>query len=378
MKVQYIGLSFGADPEFFFKKDGDVIGAEKVITPQKKHIFTGNWGADHEPIYKEVVAERQSVIIDGVQAEFNVEPNTCRQSFSTNLAFCFQKAAEQIKGKGITASFAQTVSVEKDEMESLSESAQQFGCAPSKNAYGETKISIKDASKYYKRSAGGHIHLGSYAEHLKPEMVVPVLDIVLGNTCVLIDRDAGNVERRKVYGRAGEYRMPKHGLEYRVLSNFWLRSYQTMSFVLGMARFAVSIANNPEARAILVSLVNMQDIQDAINNNDATLAQANFDKIKEFLASIEIAEYSAAENALHGFPLKGERVEQFEFFVSKGLDYWFEEDIMTHWVTHNYRQRYGWELFLEMDVAKKMPVKTTLKEKVAEKGRTLIASFGNN
>lgn len=377
MKVQYIGLSFGADPEFFFKKDGDVIGAEKVITPQTERYYIGE-DSHFNSIYGTRPAKNPTLIIDGVQAEFNVVPNSCRQSFSTNLAVCFQKAAEQIKGKGITASFAQTVSVEKDEMESLSETAQQFGCAPSKNAYGETKIAIKDASKYYKRSAGGHIHLGGVAEVLKPEAVVPVLDIVLGNTCVLIDRDPGNIERRKVYGRAGEYRMPKHGLEYRVLSNFWLRSYQTMSFVLGMARFAVSIANNPEARAMLISLVDMQDIQDAINNNDAELAQANFDKVKEFLASIQIEGYSDADNAQFGFPIKGERLEQFEFFVSKGLDYWFKEDIMKHWVTHNYRERDGWENFLNLVVAKKMPVKTTLKEKVAEKGRTLIASFGNN
>ena len=79
------------------------------------------------------------------------------------------------------------------------------------------------------------------ALHEDPLLAVKILDIVVGNTCVIMDRAPSQVERRKVYGRAGEYRLPAHGIEYRTLSNFWLRSYQLTHLVFSLARFAINI-----------------------------------------------------------------------------------------------------------------------------------------
>lgn len=379
MKLAYHSLSFGADPEFFFEKNGEVIGAEKVLPKEGvsniERYYTGKVVDGLQEIGERPIGD-PLIIIDGVQAEFNVVPNHCRQTFSTNLSICFRKIAQEIHGKGITASFAQTVEVDKEEMQSLSKDAQQFGCAPSKNAYGLTKVAVKDASKYYSRSAGGHIHLGGMGNTdtinvLKnADLVVPILDIIVGNTCVLLDLDKGNVERRKNYGRAGEYRLPKHGLEYRTLSNFWLRSYQTMSFVLALSRFAVCIALDPAATEKLMSLVNMEDTQNAINNNDTELAWANFNKIKAFVKSITATDSGTG----NWWPLQGVRMEQFEFFAQKGLDYWFKEDIMKHWVNHSYRDRFGWENFLTFVVAKKMPISKTLKEEIVARSRRLVSS----
>lgn len=365
--IAYLSVMFGADPEFFFKnKDGAVVGAEKILPKEGVQNMeryysrdaTGNYiiaedGRNY--VFEDRPAGHKYIIIDGVQAEFNVIPNYCRQSFSSNLATCFRKTAEQIHGKDIVASFAQTVDVDKEEMESLSREAQQFGCAPSKNAYGLTKVTVKDASRYYSRSAGGHIHIGDGGSSeirkilRNTDITVPILDIVVGNTCVLLDLDKGNVERRKNYGRAGEYRLPKHGLEYRTLSNFWLRSYQTMSFVLALVRFAVCVAGDDAVSKELLAMVDIEQIAKAINENDAVLAKQNFDKIKDFIASI------GAEGFENWFPLQGKRMQQFEYFAKKGLDHWFKEDIMQHWVDHQYRNRNGWEQFLALTVAKQMP-----------------------
>lgn len=385
MRLTHYLVVFGADPEFFFTEKGSVIGAEKVLPKEgvmqmrsqykmnkdgSNVIETDSYGFHH--YVTEQVPDTSSpkyIVIDGVQAEFNVIPNHCRQSFSNNLAVCFRKTAEQIHGKGIKASFAQTVEVDKKEMKSLSKEAQRFGCAPSKNAYGRTKVAVKDASKYYSRSAGGHIHIGDNGSSVvkaalnNPDVTVPILDIIVGNTCVLLDRDPGNVERRKNYGRAGEYRLPKHGLEYRTLSNFWLRSYQTMSFVLSLVRFAVNVAINPEATKHLLSLVDMEDIQRAINENDAVLAQQNFDKVKSFLSMLDGGDY----------PLQGARLERFEYFVSMGLDYWFKEDVMEHWVSHNYHHSNGWEQFIDGVV--KIPAKS-IKEVVKNNVEKVLAASG--
>lgn len=340
MKVPYHTISFGADPEFFFTKEGAIVGAEKVIPKG------GVQGRDQ---YSGEYSGKPLVIIDGVQAEFNPQPNTCRQSFSINLQACFTRIAEEMKKKdGIKADFAQLVEVSKTEMKSLEESSQQFGCAPSNNAYKESAITVK-ASEYKYRSAGGHIHIGYYTSTTrqffleKPKHVIQIMDVIVGNTCVLLDRSEGNVERRKVYGRAGEYRTPPHGLEYRTLSNFWLQSYQLMSLVLGMVRFAVCVAMDEKASEKILSLVDMEKIQQAINTNDFNLALENFNAIKNVLSNIEVGNDATEQR----HPLRGTRLKQFEFLVQKGINHFFKEDIMEHWLTHIWRNRHGWENFAQ-------------------------------
>lgn len=337
------GVVFGADPELFLSQEGEVIGAEKVI-PKEGIILRDSEGQAYgSPI----------IIIDGVQAEFNPEANSCRESFSSNLKQCFVKLAETLKDKpGIKADFAQTVEVSKKEMATLEPSSQQFGCAPSKNAYEEVEISVKDASQYRYRSAGGHVHIGhggsSTLQTLfatEPVEVIKVMDIVLGNTCVLLDRDAGNIERRKVYGKAGEFRSPKHGgIEYRTLSNFWLRSYQLMSFVLGTARFAVSIAVDKALREELVALVDMDDVRKAINTNDFDLAYKNFNLVKEFLSNLNTGTgYPNPFDSRYG--AKGLRLKNFEVLVADGIEKYFPVDAMTYWLKHSTGM--GWENFID-------------------------------
>lgn len=370
--IEYFHIYFGADPEFFFSKDGEVVGAEKILPKDGVSEIVG-WkdSSGKEPIYGKPL-----IVIDGVQAEFNVVPATCRQTFSENLSTCFKKLDAQMKDKGVTANFAQTVDVTEKEMKSLDKKSQQFGCAPSENAYERTKISIKDASKYMKRSAGGHIHIGKYGGRKEIDEVfknaahtVKLLDIIVGNTCVLLDRDEGNVERRKVYGRAGEYRLPKHGIEYRTLSNFWLRSYPTVSFVLSLTRFAMNVAADKKVSEEILSRVQMHRVEKAINTNDFALAHENFTLIKDILKDI------APEDG-PTYPLQGRHMEQFEYFMEKGLDVWFKNDIMTHWINHNYRLGHlGWEEFLGRTVAPKseLSMENVSRPKTIEATLTLIS-----
>jgi hypothetical protein len=186
-------------------------------------------------------------------------------------------------------------------------------------------------------------------EGFNPKNLVPLLDILLGNTCVLIDRNEFAVERRKVYGRAGEYRTPKHGLEYRTLSNFWLINYQMMSFVFGMARFAYIITVNdlvyPEKKygKYILSLVDQEDVIEAINNNDFDLAYKNFKKVEDVIVELAGCQYTGR------YPLNATTIKEFHHFVKKGLKYWFKNDPMQHWVKHPDKEivenRYGWESF---------------------------------
>lgn len=347
-------ITFGCDPEMFFAKKSApgrkarIIGAEKVLP-------------------KDGIGTQSKVIIDGIQAELNPSARSCRQQLAGQIKDCFLSLNEKMKTqKGLSIDFSSTVNITKGEMNKLSAEAKKFGCAPSKNAHDPVnEISIKDAETYMKRSAGGHIHIGRYAEHdthppykqmndaiMNPEVLVPILDILVGNTCVLLDRDPGNKERRKVYGKAGEYRTPKHGLEYRTLSNFWLKSYTLMSFVMGMTRQAVSFVaySTPENDVVakLRAAVNIEDIRDAINTNNFDLALRNFQKIAPIIEEYTLLPGSTGSMSTPA--LHARNMHMFMHFVSKGINHWFPEEPMQHWLTLSMGSAHGWESFLDVDV----------------------------
>lgn len=305
---KYIKFDLGSDPEFFYKKDGNIVGAETILPAKGYGTRSG------------------LVIIDGVQAELNPSSDNCRESHLFRVAELIEEAHRR-RPDGVELCFDTTVDISKEEMEKLAPMSQGFGCTPSQNIYGKIPM-VKDPSTYYKRSAGGHIHLGleRHAEMVADEFgfhlptgkkhfpkedyptIVRLLDILVGNTCVLLDRDEGNVERRKNYGRAGEYRTPAHGLEYRTLSNFWLYNYTMGHFVLGMCRFAVTCYLNGRADEI-IKLVNEQDVVRAINENNFELAMDNFKKLYALFAN---------EKNTDSFPLNHESMIAFLHMVEVG------------------------------------------------------------
>lgn len=347
LKVKNFSLTLGADPEIFINKAGKIVGSEKVIDI-KNGLKTQSYRGSHLPSG----GAGGKVIVDGVQLEFNPPPATCREILAASISDCFRDTwkAMQAKDKELGFTFEPVVEISKEELDTLDEKSKTFGCAPSKNKGKERTIKV-NAEKYKFRPAGGHIHIGhANMPEMKavfdeqPERVVKLLDIIVGNTCVLIDRNPGNVERRKHYGKAGEYRTPPHGLEYRTLSNFWLYSYPLMSFVMSLTRFTVSmLMSSGVARDFekeILKAVNMKDIEKAINKNDFNLAMSNFKKIEDILCSMS-TQYD---------PINKDNIFKFHFFVNKikehGLAFWFTEDPVQHWINLPNRDKQGWENFM--------------------------------
>ncbi|MOA35237.1 hypothetical protein D3C78_1566850 [compost metagenome] len=62
-------------------------------------------------------------------------------------------------------------------------------------------------------------------------MAAKQLDYYLGLGSLLYDPD---VKRRTMYGAAGAFRPKPYGVEYRVLSNAWLKSEELMGWVYRM------------------------------------------------------------------------------------------------------------------------------------------------
>jgi hypothetical protein len=102
------------------------------------------------------------------------------------------------------------------------------------------------------RSLGGHIHVSFPLDD--PEDVwarvhqVRAMDLLLGVPSILLDN---NKERRQLYGKAGAHRMkfvsngdPYNGVEYRTLSNFWLKRDEYLLWVYDQTMNAVAFAKN--------------------------------------------------------------------------------------------------------------------------------------
>lgn len=359
-KVNDISFLMGCDPEFFFRHKDEVIGAEKIL-PSKGLIVPGKHGNTGAMI-------DNKFIIDGVQAELNPRPSHCRANLANEIVACFKALKIELEkhSKHINVDFSRTVEISKEQLMTLDEKSRKFGCAPSLNI-SKSGANIKDIDpeKYRTRAAGGHIHIGhngfslvkkAFTEY--PERCVEMLDIICGNTCVLVDRDEGNIERRKVYGRAGEYRLPKHGLEYRTLSNFWLTSYPLMSMAFGLARLAVQLmadTNHKEYYKAFTNKVKLTAVHAAINQNDFDIAMANFNDIKETMLEVISEGYDGGNSR---YSIHKRNIKEFHYFVdkiqSKGLEYWFKKDPMTHWTTLGECHAGGFHDFLADSVKKDM------------------------
>lgn len=402
MQIKDVLIYLGCDPEFFFTKKGKIVGSEKII-PEDGLLYEPGSTSRRDGGHTALEDISSKIIIDGVQAELNPRPNTCRANLANEISACFLELVGKID-KEVDVDFSGVVNVGKKEFDSLTEKSKQFGCAPDINVYKGYTNTIKiNPKKYRKRSAGGHIHLGvnyydvsgngtNYQQYLKPkklnlhelkdgkklirdkinsflhcepiikltsvalalqstDRLIPILDIILGNTCVLLDRNPLAAERRKIYGRAGDYRLTNYGIEYRTLSNFWLQSYQLMSFVTGLARTAVmivasTIGNDIKCEEELFKATNLSNIQKAINKNDFDLAMENFQKIEPILLKHT---YSGEH-----FPLTNSTIREFKHMVKTGIDYWFPKNPLEYWISLPDTHGTGWESFASNKIRREL------------------------
>lgn len=341
-RVGYVFSPYlGCDPEIFLVgTEGNIVGSEKAV-PE-----TGIKDADYGG----------TIIRDGVQAEFNIAADDCRARLGNRMAAAFKTLKKHLDAAGgIQASFASVVEVDQKELDTLSEKSKLLGCALSLNSYNKEATINVDPATYRKRSAGGHLHIGLHDFPIlmsHREELVPILDVLVGNTSVLIDRDPHAAERRKVYGRAGEYRLPPHGVEYRTLSNFWLRAFPLMHGMMGLCRLATNILGMKyiarsdmewDAPSELLSKVDMDSIRRAINENDLDLAKHNWEGVRTFINTHVRDGYTSLHHA---------NTAAFDHFIRKideaGIEYWFPDDPMVYW-TQKFtegHQNTGWESFL--------------------------------
>lgn len=349
------GYYLGCDPEVFVVREAGQIRKRVAPVSSEKILPPG------DPVQNNPYVSR-----DGVQVELHAYSSGCRQSLGYSIQGAFAQLAAyvtqaQIKDPTIKVTFAPLVTLTKGDMKQMSPESLILNCKPSLNAYGREAV-LRDGHEYPIRTASGHLHLGSALfQHLRNlghiDEAVRIFDVLVGITCVLIDQDPSQAIRRETYGRAGEYRLPIHGLEYRVPGNFWLKDHILQSGIFAIARLAAKACEGLTAtkdsdavwaKNALTKEVDFAEVERVINANDFDGALRIYTKtIRPFADAL-------VPNAGFGKGL----MDNFEYFVhrirEKGLESWFEVDdasTLTRWI--NVNTGVGWERFLTETVGRR-------------------------
>jgi hypothetical protein len=219
-----MSFSFGSDPELVLEKSGRPFSAIGIVPGDS---FERHKIGRHEFYY------------DNVLAECAVAPGKTKEEFIENLRDCITKYTQLVSPYKLVIKAA--VNYPRDQLNHPD--AIRIGCSPEWCVYTLTDIK-PDGDAFAKsrlRTAGGHIHLGS--KIAKDEYgcfsVVRMLDLFLGIPSIYIDHDPTAKMRKKWYGRAGRFRQPKHGVEYRSLSNFWIASPKLVSLIYDICEFVL-------------------------------------------------------------------------------------------------------------------------------------------
>lgn len=276
------GYASGTDPEVFVVGgNGDVIPARRFLEDKKlakEDFSTGDQFSKGWPT--------PPMFFDGLQAEFSVKAATClealHESTRRGLAGVLNRARKIDPKARLT--LKNTIKMSPEQMFRLDEEDLVFRCSTSLNVYDDV-AEAPDPRSYEWRFAGGHIHIGCGRK--TPEIVrasVRSLDGILGVVGVSLAGNWDSHERRRMYGRAGEFRLPKHGLEYRVLSNFWVCSPLIAHLVFEIARWAVSFGEQGFFKHVWEG--SEEEIRDIINWCDVKGARKMLGNNKHILQAL--------------------------------------------------------------------------------------------
>ena len=222
-----MGVLVGADPEVFVRnKDGRFRSAYGLIQ-----------GTKHEPS----PVNDGAVQVDGMALEFNINPAATREEFIHNIGSVLSQLAKMVPDYEIA--IVPTARFHWRHMKGQPKEALELGCEPDFNAYTEGQ-NPRPNGQTTMRTAAGHVHIGfcegadvKSLEHMQRCItLVKVLDAFLGIPSLEWDKDQ---DRRMMYGKAGCFRPKTYGVEYRTLSNAWLKDEKLVGFVFDQVQKAV-------------------------------------------------------------------------------------------------------------------------------------------
>jgi hypothetical protein len=166
-----------------------------------------------------------------------------------------------------------------DESELDNDIARLAGCEPDFNVWEECINEPADLSITNTRVCGGHLSCGWDNPTQEQQLdMVKAMDATVGLESVLLDPDT---TRKTLYGKAGCFRFREYGIEYRSLSNFWIKTDESLQWAWNTTMKAIDLVNSGKIEEIKK---HGDRIVEAINTNNKELAQEllnEFSKIQE-------------------------------------------------------------------------------------------------
>lgn len=314
----------GCDPEIFVTVGGRVYPAWEFLPHRKTakpHTISAYW--------------------DGFQAEFCTPANGCL-AYLVDSAQAGLKAVLNAARKKEPKAELCLDSVIEAPAEILATAAMEhveLGCDPSRNVYGLHGLPVQDGRSLPLRTVGGHIHLG--CGRLPEETdrnIITAIDAVAGVPLVAIFRSDLPI-RRTLYGLPGEYRTPKHGLEYRSLSNAWLGAPVLMHFTFDLVRAAAKLG---KARVAQLWNYNEDEVCRIITECDVKAAVQYVEDRREMYEKLFEAIYTSRSVPQVGTSTKA-RVEHSIELIRNGAGYAVAEPTNVEknwrlggeWMTHS-------------------------------------------
>src|SRR6185369_6959931 len=163
--------------------------------------------------------------------------------------------------------------------------------------------------------------------------IVKALDAIIGVACVSLFAKFDNPKRRRLYGLPGEFRLPKHGIEYRPLSNAWLAHPFITNLVIDVARNVVVLAQKNLFHRVWDA--KEEEVVDTILTCNVQKAREILEKNKETFIKILGASY-------HEWAKKNQLEFLFNVFLN-GME-WIVKDphnftnnwsLNGIWITHS-------------------------------------------
>jgi hypothetical protein len=222
-------ILIGADPEVFVRDEkGRFRSAHGLIPGTKEEPYPVQDGA---------------VQVDGLALEFNTTPAATREEFIHHIGSVMNQLAGMVPG--YTLAIEPTARFHHMHLKTQPEKALELGCEPDYCAYTGQQNPRPNAATTM-RTAAGHVHIGGFEtddptgeEHMtKCITLVKVLDAFLGLNSLFWDHDN---KRRAMYGKAGAFRPKPYGVEYRSLSNAWLKHPDLVGKVFDQSKKAVEL-----------------------------------------------------------------------------------------------------------------------------------------
>jgi hypothetical protein len=296
-------MSIGTDPEFFLKnsKTGKYVNAEHFFPGDKENPHPMDSGAGLQT--------------DNVAVEFASPVAKDGKDLVDKLKATFNELFKMLPAEHVLDT---TPSVLFDESELQTEQSQLFGCSASYDAWKLQINEAPDASNTNMRSIGGHIHVG-FTEGDGNEFLddaygkidmVKTMDALHGIVSVVLDYGKEAVERRKLYGSAGEHRPTDYGVEYRTLSAFWLKSPNLVMLMDSLTQDALKLIREDKHNK-LIDKIGSENIQTIIN-------EGKIEEAKDIINKILVNYMS--EDSKYYFKECKETINEYDFMTEWSME----------------------------------------------------------